>query len=92
MELFPAKADIASAGMPLLEIDWWADIGQPVVITVIIGAVSIGLMMAALWVLDKCTSYSIHKELEEKQNVAVGIVVGAVAIGIAMVVASVARG
>jgi uncharacterized membrane protein YjfL (UPF0719 family) len=80
------------SGIPLMEIDWWLDLGKPVIITIVIGAFSVLLMMSALLVLDRMTSYSIHKQLEEKQNVAVAIVVGAVAIGVALVVASVARG
>lgn len=76
----------------LLEIDWWHELGKPVVITIVLGTFAVALMMAALWLLDRTTPFSINRQLEEKQNMAVAVVVAAVVVGIALVVASVARG
>ena len=92
MNWLAAGNDVFAGGLPLMTIDWWVDVGKQAVITLVIGTFAVALMMVALIVLDKMTSYSIHKELAEKQNLAVAIVVGAMVVGVAMVVSSVAQG
>jgi len=92
MDVFGMATSATLSAPPLLTIDWWLDVGKPVTITIVVGAFCIALMMVALWIFDKTTSYSIHRQLEEKQNVAVAIVVASIVIGVAMVVAAVARG
>ena len=51
----------------------------------LIGIVFFGF---AIWLMTKVVPFSIRKEIEEDQNVALGIVMGAVLIGIAIIVAS----
>ena len=92
MDWLTASNATLTSGMPLLEIHWWPEVIKPTVVTIILGVFAIALMMGALWVFDRMTTYSIHRQLEEKQNVAVAIVVAAVVIGIALVVSSVAQG
>ena len=60
-----------------------------VIVTTLI-FVFIGLIFFALafGILAKATPFSIRKELEEDQNVALGIVIGAVLIGIAIIIAA----
>jgi putative membrane protein len=58
----------------------------------IFGLVGIFLFLFALWLTVKISPFSLRKELEEDQNVAVGILVGAVFLGIAMIVASAVQG
>ena len=65
---------------------------QPILSTAVIGVLGIALLMLAIWVLDKLTTYSIHRQLEEEKNVAVAIVVAAVILGISIVIGSVAQG
>ena len=54
----------------------------------------IGLVMFALafWIIAKISPFSIRKEIEVDQNIALGIVIGAVIIGIAMIVAAAVHG
>ena len=54
----------------------------------------IGLVMFALafWIIAKVSPFSIRKEIEVDQNVALGIVIGAVIIGIALIVAAAVHG
>ena len=56
--------------------------------------VFIGLIFFALafFVLGKATPFSIRKEIEEDQNVALGIVIGAMVIGIAIIIAAAIQG
>lgn len=54
----------------------------------------IGLILFALafWIIVKVSPFSIRKELEEDQNVALGIVIAAVIIGIALIVSAAIHG
>ena len=56
--------------------------------------VFIGLIFFALafFILSKATPFSIRKEIEEDQNVALGIVIGAMLIGIAIIIAAAIQG
>jgi putative membrane protein len=53
-----------------------------------------GLLVFALAfaVIAKASPFSIRKELEEDQNVALGIVIGAVIIGIALIISAAIQG
>ena len=55
----------------------------------LIGIVFFGF---AIWLMTKVVPFSIRKEIEEDQNVALGIVMGAVLIGIAIIVAAAIHG
>ena len=50
----------------------------------------VGLLLFALafWIIVKVSPFSIRKEIEEDQNVALGIVIAAVIIGIALIVSA----
>ncbi|MEK6405964.1 MAG: DUF350 domain-containing protein [Acidobacteriota bacterium] len=54
----------------------------------------IGLLLFAIafWIIVKVSPFSIRKELEEDQNVALGIVIAAVIIGIALIVSAAIHG
>ena len=54
----------------------------------------IGLLLFALafWIIVKVSPFSIRKELEEDQNIALGIVIAAVIIGIALIVSAAIHG
>jgi putative membrane protein len=54
----------------------------------------IGLVLFALafWIIVKVSPFSIRKELEEDQNIALGIVIAAVIIGISMIVSAAIHG
>jgi uncharacterized membrane protein YjfL (UPF0719 family) len=56
--------------------------------------VILGLVVFAIafFVLDKFMPYSVHKEIEEDQNTALGIIIGAMLIGIAIIIAAAIHG
>ena len=58
-------------------------------IFVVIGLIFFGI---AFFIMDKITPFSIHKEIEEDQNVALGIVIGSLLIGIAIIIAAAIHG
>ena len=54
----------------------------------------LGILLFALafWVIVKASPFSVRKELEEDQNVALGIVIASVIIGIALIVSAAVHG
>ena len=54
----------------------------------------IGLLLfaVAFWIIVKVSPFSIRKELEDDQNIALGIVIAAVIIGIALIVSAAIHG
>ena len=54
----------------------------------------IGLLLFAIafWIIVKVSPFSIRKELEDDQNIALGIVIASVIIGIAMIVSAAVHG
>ncbi len=55
----------------------------------ILGVVIFGL---AFWVVTKVTPFSVRKEIEEDQNIALGVIIGAVILGIAIIIGSAITG
>lgn len=58
-------------------------------IFVFIGLIVFGI---AYWIVVKLAPFSVHKEIEEDQNIALGIIIGAIIIGIAMIISSAIHG
>ncbi len=56
--------------------------------------VFIGLVFfaVAFYIVEKGLPYSVHKEIEEDQNTALGIIIGAMLIGIAMIISAAIQG
>ena len=54
----------------------------------------IGLVLFAIafWIIVKVSPFSIRKELEDDQNIALGIVIASVIIGIALIVSAAIHG
>ena len=65
----------------------------PVVVTTLVFVV-IGLIVFALafLVIAKAAPFSVRKEIEEDQNVALGIVIGSVILGSALIIAAAIHG
>ncbi|MCC7140413.1 MAG: DUF350 domain-containing protein [Planctomycetes bacterium] len=59
---------------------------------VVFGGLGIVLFLVALKVCVKITPFSLRKEIEEDQNVALGIVLGSVFIAIGLIVAAAVGG
>ena len=46
----------------------------------------------AYWIIVKVSPFSVRKEIEDDQNIALGIVIGAVILGVAIIIAAVVHG
>ena len=54
----------------------------------------LGLLLFALafWIMKLAMPFSLRKEIEEDQNVALGIIIGSIIIGIALIVSAAVHG
>lgn len=63
-----------------------------IVSTLAFSIVGILLFALAFWIIVKVAPFSVRKELEEDQNIALGIVIASVIIGIALIVSAAVHG
>ncbi len=70
----------------------WESIGQHLVSTLAFSAVGLALFLAAFLCIVKIAPFSIRKEIEEDQNLALGVIIAAIIIGLAMIVAAAVQG
>ena len=59
-----------------------------------LGYTVFGLLMFAIafWIIVQVTPFSIRKEVEEDQNIALAILIGSVMLGLAIIIASTIHG
>jgi uncharacterized membrane protein YjfL (UPF0719 family) len=67
-------------------------LGELIVATLAFSILGILLFALAFWIIVKVSPFSVRKELEDDQNIALGIVIGAVIIGIALIVSAAVHG
>jgi uncharacterized membrane protein YjfL (UPF0719 family) len=60
----------------------------PIISTIVYSLIGIVLFILAYKIIDKCTPYSIHKEISEDHNVALGVIIGSVMIALAIIIAA----
>ena len=63
-----------------------------VIETLVFTLIGLLLFAIAFWIIVKVSPFSIRKELEDDQNIALGIVIASVIIGIAMIVSAAVHG
>lgn len=60
----------------------------PILSTVVYSLIGIIIFGLAFLVLDKLTPYSIHKEIGEDHNVALGVIIGSMMIALAIIISA----
>ena len=60
-----------------------------VVSTIFYTFFGLALMLGCWWLIEMFTPFSLRKELEEDQNIAIGILMGAMFIALAIIIAAV---
>ena len=63
-----------------------------IIATLAFSILGILLFALAFWVIVKVAPFSVRKELEDDQNIALGIVIASVIIGIALIVSAAVHG
>ena len=61
---------------------------EPIVMSVVFTLIGLLLFGACLWLIVKIAPFSIRKEIEEDQNVALGVIIGSMILGIAMILSA----
>lgn len=56
--------------------------------TVVYALLGVLVFAAAFWLMVKVSPFSIRKEIEEDQNIALGIIIGSVIIALAIIIAA----
>lgn len=58
------------------------------VAAIVFAVVGIAVLFLSYWIMEKMTPFSIVKEIEEDQNIALAVIVGAVVIGVSLIIAA----
>jgi len=66
--------------------NWWQLHGQQVVSALVFSAIGIGVFGLFFLILPRLLPFSLKKEIEEDQNVALAIVIGAIVLGMAFII------
>lgn len=62
---------------------------EALIATLVYTGVGVGVFLLAFVIISKMLPFSLRKEIEEDQNVALGVVIGAVILGLAHIIAAV---
>ncbi len=61
---------------------------KPIEFTLIFSVLGLALFALAFWVIVKVLPFSVRKEIEEDQNVALSIIIASMIFGIAIIIAA----
>ena len=70
----------------------WEPLLQGLLATILFTVIGLIFFGITFLLITKLTPFSVRKEIEEDQNVALGIVIGAMIIGVAMIVSAALHG
>lgn len=69
-------------------LDLRSELAHPLLLAVVFTIIGLSLFAACLWIIVKVAPFSIRKEVEEDQNIALGIIIGSMILGIAIILAA----
>ena len=58
------------------------------ILTLVYSVVGMIIFGIGYWVVDKVTPFSVQKEIQDDQNVALGVIIGAVILGLSIIIAA----
>ena len=67
-------------------------VGEAVVTSAIFAGIGLVVFGIAFWVMNKLAPFSVKKEIEEDQNVALAIIMAGVIIGVSLIIAAAISG
>jgi uncharacterized membrane protein YjfL (UPF0719 family) len=68
------------------------NIGDAVVSSAVFAGIGLAVFGIAFWVMTKLAPFSVKKEIEEDQNVALAIIMAGVIIGVSLIISSAIAG
>jgi putative membrane protein len=69
-------------------LDLVSELAHPLLLAVVFTLIGLVLFAGSLWLIAKIAPFSVRKEVEEDQNVALGIIIGSIILGIAIILAA----
>jgi putative membrane protein len=69
-----------------------ADLDEAVISSAAFAAIGIVVFVLAFWLMTKIAPFSVRKEIEEDQNVALAVIMAGVLIGISLIIAAAISG
>ncbi len=64
------------------------NLGEAVVSSAAFAGIGVVVFLAAFWLMTKLAPFSVRKEIEEDQNVALAVIMAGVLIGISLIIAA----
>ena len=68
------------------------NLAEAAVSSAVFAAIGLVVFAIAWWIMVKVAPFSIKKEIEEDQNIALGVIMAGVIIGIALIIAAAVHG
>jgi uncharacterized membrane protein YjfL (UPF0719 family) len=68
------------------------NIGDAVVSSAVFAGIGLAVFGIAFWVMTKLAPFSVKKEIEEDQNVALAVIMAGVIIGVSLIISSAIQG
>ncbi|HEX7704606.1 MAG TPA: DUF350 domain-containing protein [Kofleriaceae bacterium] len=65
-----------------------SDMTDNIVSSAVFAGIGLAVFGVAFWIMTKVAPFSMKKEIEEDQNVALGVIVAGVLIGIALIISA----
>lgn len=69
-----------------------ADLDEAIISSAAFAAIGIVVFALAFWLMTKIAPFSVRKEIEEDQNVALAVIMAGVLIGISLIIAAAVSG
>jgi putative membrane protein len=68
------------------------NMGDAVISTAVFAGIGLAVFALAFWLIAKLAPFSVKKEIEEDQNVALAVIMAGVLIGISLIIAAAVSG
>lgn len=68
------------------------NVGEAVVSSAVFAGIGLVVFAIAFWIMNKVAPFSVKKEIEEDQNIALAVIMAGVIIGVSLIIASAVGG
>ena len=68
------------------------DMGDAIVSSAVFAGIGLAVFAIAFWIMTKVAPFSVKKEIEDDQNVALAVIMAGVLIGISLIIAAAVHG
>ena len=83
-----AQQDGSLPPPPANGFDLVTNLVRPLILAAVFTVMGVALFVACIWAVVRVSPFSVQKEIEEDQNVALGLILGSMILGIAIILAA----